>query len=145
MQPQQVFVLLHIKDVPLITATIHDPSLLLPLCQDNSAITTATHTQNLLLLCVQDDTAITMATHTNFKLQLIVGSSHKALIKLIVKFISNPKSPFLLHNEDNSEIMTPSLLLFCIKDASSNYDSASCQLLTSVVCCYFLQNLLPLL
>ena len=96
------------------TARIHTPSLLLPLCQDNSAITTATHAQNLLLLYVQDDTAITMATHTNSKLQLIVGCSHKALIKLIVKFISTPKSLFLLRNEDNSELS--SLLLCCIKD-----------------------------
>jgi hypothetical protein len=109
--------LLHVKDVPVIMATIHDPSLLPPCCQNNSAITTATHAQNLLLLCIQDNTAITMATHTNFKLQLFVGSSHKALIKLIVKFISTPKSLFLLCNEDNSEIMTSSLLLFCVKDA----------------------------
>jgi hypothetical protein len=53
-------------------ATIHDPSLLLPLCQDNSAIMTTTH-KNLLLLSVQDDSAIIMmATHTSYSLQLIV-------------------------------------------------------------------------
>jgi hypothetical protein len=63
----------------ILTARIHTPSLLLPLCQDNSAIMTATHAQNLLLLCIQDNAAITMATHTNSKLQLIVGCSHKAL------------------------------------------------------------------
>jgi hypothetical protein len=96
--------LLHIKDVSVIMATIHDPSLLPPCCQNNSVITTATHTQNLLLFCIQDDTEITMATHTNFKLQLSVGSSHRALIKLIVKFISTPKSLFLLCNEDTQKL-----------------------------------------
>ena len=44
-----------------------------------SAITTVTHTENHLLFCVQEDTAIMI----NSKLQLIVGSSHRALIKLI--------------------------------------------------------------
>ena len=61
----------------------------------------ATHT-NLLLLSVQDNPAFTMANHTNSKLQLIV----ECLI--------------LLRNRDNSEIMTPSLLLFCIKYAPAN-------------------------
>jgi hypothetical protein len=63
--------LLHIKDVPVITATIHDPSLLLPLCQDNSEIMTTTHV-NILLLSVQDYSAIMMATHAIYSLQLIV-------------------------------------------------------------------------
>jgi hypothetical protein len=52
-------------------ATIHDPSLLLPLCRDNSAIMMTTHA-NLLLLSVQDDSANMMATHTSYSLQLIV-------------------------------------------------------------------------
>jgi hypothetical protein len=52
-------------------ATIHDPSLLLPLYCNNSAIMTATHT-NLLLLSVRDKSAIMMATHASYSLQLIV-------------------------------------------------------------------------
>jgi hypothetical protein len=48
---------------------------------------------------VKDDLAITMANHTNSKLQLIV------------------ECLFLLRDEDNSETMTSSLLLFCVKDA----------------------------
>jgi hypothetical protein len=48
-------------------------SLLLRLCQDNSAITTATHAY-LLLLSVQDGSAIMMATHVSYSLQLIVES-----------------------------------------------------------------------
>jgi hypothetical protein len=52
------------------TAT-NTTSLLLPLCQDNSAITMATHTY-LLLFSIQDDSAIMMATHTSYSLQLIV-------------------------------------------------------------------------
>jgi hypothetical protein len=47
---------------------------------------------------VKDDPAITMANHANYKLQLIV------------------ECLFLLRDEDNSETMTSSLLLFCVKD-----------------------------
>ncbi len=46
-------------------------SLLMPLCQDNSAITMATHAY-LLLLSVQDDSAIMMLTQASYSLQLIV-------------------------------------------------------------------------
>jgi hypothetical protein len=71
----------------IMTAT---PSLLLPLCQDNSAIMMATHatlllpfyqnnsvimtaTQaNLFLPCCQDNSSIMMATHASYSLQLIV-------------------------------------------------------------------------
>jgi hypothetical protein len=98
----------------IMTAT--HASLLLPFNQDNPAIMTATQAQNLLLLSVQDDPAITMTNHANPKLQLIV------------------ECLFLLHNEDNSETMTSSLLLFLRQRRSSNYDDASCQLLTSVDC-----------
>ncbi len=104
---------------------IMTPSLLLPFNQDNPAIMvatyaqnlllyaqigsaniTATHAQNSLLLCVQDDPA-------NSKLHLIDNSAITiaSSLQLIVE------SLFLLHNEDNSETMAPSLLLFCIKDA----------------------------
>ncbi len=63
------------------------PSLLL-YAQIGSAIMTALNAQNLLLPCIQDDPETTMANHANPKLQLIVGSTQKALIKLIVDFVS---------------------------------------------------------
>ncbi len=78
----------------IVTATY--ASLLLPFNQDNPAITTASQAQNLLLLSAQDDPAIKMTNHANPKLQ-------------IVEYL------FLLCNEDNSETMTSSLLLFCAK------------------------------
>jgi hypothetical protein len=93
------FFLLHVKDIPVIMATIHDPSLLLPLCQDNSAITTTTHA-NLLLLSVQEDSAIMLTAHAIYSLQLIVESFstgvkqvapatiHNNLFKLIVALAS---------------------------------------------------------
>jgi hypothetical protein len=80
----------------IMTAT--HASLLLPFNQDNPAITTASQAQNLLLLSVQGDPAITMMNHANPKLQIV-------------------ECLFLLRNEDNSETMTSSLLLFCVKDA----------------------------
>ncbi len=93
------FLLLHVKDVPVIMATTHDPSLLLPLCQDSSATMMTTHA-NLLLLSVQDDSAIMLATHAICSLQLIVESFstgakqvapvtiHNNLFKLIVALVS---------------------------------------------------------
>jgi hypothetical protein len=84
------------QDNSAIMAATH-ASLLLPFNQDNPAITTAIQAQNLLLLSVQDDPAITMMNHTNPKLQIV-------------------ECLFLLRNEDNSETMTSSFLLFCIKD-----------------------------
>jgi hypothetical protein len=79
--------LFHVKDVPVITATIHDPSLLLPLCRDYSAIMMTTHA-NLLLLSVQDDSAIMMATHSIYSLQMIVesffiGAKQVALVTIL--------------------------------------------------------------
>ncbi len=50
-------------------------------------------------LAIFERPAITMATHAKYSLQLIV------------------ESLFLLRNEDNSETMASSLLLFCVKDA----------------------------
>ena len=55
----------------ILTARIHTPSLLLPLCQDNSASTMATHAY-LLLPSIQDDSAIMLVTHASYSLQLIV-------------------------------------------------------------------------
>ncbi len=103
--------LLHVKDVPVITATIHDPSLLLPLYQDNSAIMMTT-CANLLLLSVHDDSAIMMATHTIYSLQLIVESFstgakqaapatiHNNLFKLIVALASEGAhfAPYIFEN-----------------------------------------------
>ncbi len=125
----------------ILTARIHTPSLLLPLCQDNSTITTATHAQNLLLPSVQDDPAIRMRNHTNSKLQLIVEylllprnfecpaiSMTVNTRNLLPFFVQNDpantiasslqlivESLFLLRYEDNSETMAPSLLLFCVR------------------------------
>jgi hypothetical protein len=59
----------------------------------------ATRAKLLLLQYVQDDPAVMMATHAKHKLQQIV------------------ECLFLLCDEDNSETMTSSQLLFCIKDA----------------------------
>jgi hypothetical protein len=101
--------LLHIKDFPVITATTHDPSLLLPLCQDNSAIMTTTHA-NLLLLSVRDNSAIMLATHAICLLQLIVESFstgakqvapvtiHNNLFNLIVALVSEGAhfAPYIL-------------------------------------------------
>jgi hypothetical protein len=103
--------LLHIKDVPVITATIHDPSCLLPLCWDHSAIMMTTRA-NFLLLSVQDDSAIMMATHTIYSLQLIVESLsagakqvapatiHNNLFKLIVVLASEGAhfAPYIFEN-----------------------------------------------
>ncbi len=103
--------LLHVKDDPVITATIHDPSLLLPLCQDNSAIMITTHA-NLLLLSVQDNSAIMLMTHAICSHQLIVESFstgarqvapvtiHNDLFKLIVALASEGAhfAPYIFEN-----------------------------------------------
>jgi hypothetical protein len=48
------------------------------------------------------------------------------------------ESLFLLCNEDNSETMAPSLLLFCIKDAPANMTAPltnfSLQLIVDIFC-----------
>jgi hypothetical protein len=93
---------------------ITNPSLLL-YAQTGSAIMTSTHTI-ILLPFNQDNSAITIAS----SLQLIV------------------ESLFLLRDEDNSETMAPSLLLFCIKDApaimTASLVNFSLQLIVDIFC-----------
>jgi hypothetical protein len=126
--------------------------------------TTSTHAQNLLLPSVQDDPAITMTNHANSKLQLIVEylllprNFERPAITMTVNtrnllpfFVQNDpaitiasslqlivESLFLLRNEDNSETMAPSLLLFCIKDApaimTAPLANFSLQLIVDIFC-----------
>jgi hypothetical protein len=91
------------QDNPAITAATHAQNLLL-YAQIGSANITATHTQNSLLLCVQDDPA-------NSKLHLIVAFILRASTAQTIV-----ESLFLLCDEDNSETMASSLLLFSVKD-----------------------------
>jgi hypothetical protein len=80
--------------------------LLLPVW-DSPTITMATHTThaNLLLLPVWDGPEITVAIHANFTLQLIVVSTPRALIKLIVDFILASEGALTF-----SDILSDSLL-----------------------------------
>jgi hypothetical protein len=142
----QSFLLFCIKDVPAIM------------------MTTSTHAQNLLLSSIQDNPAITMTNHTNSKLQLIVeylllprNFEHPAITttvntrNLLLFFVQNDpaimiassleliiESLFLLCNEDNSETVAPSLLLFCVKDApaitTAPLTNFSLQLIVDIFC-----------
>jgi hypothetical protein len=112
------------QDDPAITMTNHTNSklqliveyLLLPCSFEHPAITTTVNTRNLLPFFAQNDPAITIAS----SLQLIV------------------ESLTLLCNEDNSETMAPSLLLFCIKDApaimTAPLANFSLQLIVDIFC-----------
>jgi hypothetical protein len=71
---------------------------------------------------VKDNPAITMANHANSKLQLIV------------------QCLFLLCDEDNSETMTSSLLLFCVKDALAIMMAPLTNFSLQVFCCFVTSN-----
>jgi hypothetical protein len=106
--------------VPATTTAIMKATIKLVECflhPTKTAIRTATYAQSFLLFCIKDAPAIMMTTATHAWNLLLPSVQNDSAITTASSLQLIVESLFLLCNEDNSETMAPSILLFCIKDA----------------------------